>query len=359
LNITTTSFRTDDLIYCIAVGSITSKSPEIAACSYDGRLYVYTRSGRLKWSLDWSTDLTYLALADVEGKGQTALLTGSIDGKVRVFSQRGIPIWQKKLKKPIVCLGAGDIDGDGAEEVVVGLENKQVIFLDNDGSEIWSKQFEEPIVATLINDFNADGEIEAIIAKANGTIQLFTSSGKERYQLDIDERITNFAILHTAFEPLFVTGNKSHKLKFWDKNGSLLQTYELTKSTGEINFITSGPLYHSEIDVVILSGKNDSISVIKLALTGEDSKKQRTGPGLEEVNPLTFDQKVIQELILSITNEEQSIELERLDREITKRLNRKVDYNLREIISDMLAKKQLFGELRENKFIRKSPSYTF
>ncbi|MBD3191622.1 MAG: PQQ-binding-like beta-propeller repeat protein [Candidatus Heimdallarchaeota archaeon] len=352
LKITTpTIFQTDDLVYYIAVGTITGKNPEIAACSYDGKLHIYSREGKRKWSLDWSTTFTCLALADVEGKGSTALLSGSLDGKIRIFSQRGTPIWQKDLQQPVICCGAGDIDGDGAAEVSAGLEGEQVVFLDNDGALLWKKTLDSPIVATKIADFNSDGEVEVIVAEANGTIHLYASSGRERFILELKEPISNFSLINTPKEALFVTNNKTAQLKFWDADGNLRHRYHLPSKVGSVKFITSGPLFEAGVDVVILSSRNDLISVLKL-LISNGKQWEESGSGLKEIAPRDFDIAVIKELILSITLEQSRITLEELDREIREALNRKVDYNLRELLSKMLQKNQLLGYFEGNEFVR-------
>lgn len=348
---TPTIFQTDDLVYCIAIGTITGKDPEIAACSYDGKLHIYSREGKRKWSLDWSTKFTCLALADVKGKGSTALLSGSLDGKIRVFSQRGTPIWQKDLQQPVICCGAGDIDGDGAAEVSAGLEGRRVVFLDNDGALLWEKTLDSSIITTEIADFNNDGEIEVIVAEANGLIHLYASSGRERFILDLEEAISNFSLINTPEETIFVTNDKTSQLKFWDADGNLRHTYQLPSKVGSVKFLTAGPLFEAGVDVVILSSRNDLISVLKLMLSKERNWEQ-SGSGLKEVSPRDFDITVIKELILSITLEQSRITLEELDREIREALNRKVDYNLRELLSEMLQKNQLLGYFEGNEFIR-------
>jgi hypothetical protein len=359
LRVTTTNFRTEDDAYALAVGTITSNFPEIAACCYNGKLYVYSRTGQLNWSLNWSTDLTCLALANVQGNDQTSLIAGSIDGTLRVISSQGKSIWKKRFDQPITTCGVGDIDDDGADEVVIGLENNEVIFLDNDSQVIWRKQHNQPIINTLINDFNNDGEVEVITSQKNGIIHLYSSSGTERFRLSINERISAFTVIRLPQDTLFVTSHHSEVLKFWTKHGELINSYRLPRITGKISFLTAGPLFDSEVDVVILSGDNDIISIVKFSLIGQETIKNSTNK-LKEINPKDLDLAIIKEIILSITFDSRTISLETLDRAIRNRLQRKVDYNLREIILEMLQKEDLKGSLKENTFYRKvSSSYNW
>lgn len=87
-----------------------------------GRLHAYDADGSSLWSVDQPGAIHSLRLADIDGDGQTDVLSGTaIGGQVGRYDAAGQPVWEKDLDTGTsVELALVEITNDGVEDVIAG-----------------------------------------------------------------------------------------------------------------------------------------------------------------------------------------------------------------------------------------------
>ncbi|MCK5302910.1 MAG: hypothetical protein KAJ96_07205, partial [Candidatus Thorarchaeota archaeon] len=245
---------------------------QVFSLDYGDRLRVYDTRGSLRTSRRWSSKVRCIAVADVEGEGEDALI-GGVGKKVLVVTCRGKPMWNIDLESPILACDSRDVDGDSAAEVVVALQNRRVILWNDDKMALFSRTMDSPLCDVWLEDITNDSQLEVVIAERNGTITILTSAGYHLKRLQLGETVTVFGVLAFGERRLFVTGNHSARLRVWDLDGREVAKIELSATPKAI--ATGIPDDVSDIAYLVVSTGDRRLGFWEVEQTTEVSKTER------------------------------------------------------------------------------------
>ena len=357
---------------------------QVFSLDYGDRLRVYDTRGSLRASRKWSSKVRCIAVADVEGEGEDALI-GGVGKKVLVVTCRGKPMWNINLESPILACDSRDVDGDSAAEVVVGLQNRRVILWNDDKMALFSRTMDSPLCDVWLEDITNDSQLEVVIAERNGTITILTSAGYQLKRLQLGETVTVFGVLAFGERRLFVTGNHSTRLRVWDLDGREVARIELSATPKAI--ATGIPDDVSDIAYLVVSTGDRRLGFWEVEQTTEVSKTERiTLQQIESTKTILYRRAIkcgncgantspedatcdscgatleildeyaveefLQESLESITSKHTRIPLKELDRILRRTLAQPAAYNLRRSLQTMIKKKIIRGHFDENVFVR-------
>ena len=113
----------------IAIGDLNrDKRLEIAACAFDGRLYVWQSDGSELPGFPIQTGgyMRHITLGDIDGDGMQEILGGSTDNRVHAWRIDGNEVagFPKVTMDDVSAAPTlGDLEGDGSLEMVVGSDD--------------------------------------------------------------------------------------------------------------------------------------------------------------------------------------------------------------------------------------------
>jgi len=155
--------------------------------------------------------VTALAVADLEGKGETSLLAGTAGWFVNVFTPGGSPKWARWVRYHVItALEAADVDGDGRAEVIVGTTYSTPLTVhDHDGAFRWStlEQVGSEGNATTprrgihltqmrLSDLDGDGVREIVYGTEDGWLfAVEPRAGAELWQANIVGQVMALEVL--------------------------------------------------------------------------------------------------------------------------------------------------------------------
>jgi hypothetical protein len=288
------SFKPLNDCYAITPGQITKNTPQLALSCYDDRLYIHNPDGKKTNVMDWSTSFTCLAIGDIKGNKRNCLVTGSIDGFVRVIDSSGRLIWSVELNDAIKSVDLGDFDHDHAAEVLVAAQSNTVILLKSDGSIMWRKNFPSRIVTANIADIDQNNRNKAIIYESSGKIHILNATGELERTINIGMTISKGCLLRIGKFVLVATSNKE-TLRIWDITDSPKEVFEYQENN-RISILTSGKLFDSKNDSLVIMTKNGQISIVRSVLTlldkdGKNRKEEfaEREVDLNELRPLVIE----------------------------------------------------------------------
>ncbi|MBD3407711.1 MAG: hypothetical protein GF411_16455 [Candidatus Lokiarchaeota archaeon] len=371
-------------IYSVYVRQRKDASAQIFSLDYGDRLRVFDAKGTLRSTMKWSSKVRCIAVADVEGEGDDALV-GGVGKYVLVVDQKGKQLWKIVLESPVIACDARDVDGDDAAEVVVALQNKRVILWNNDQDALFTRTLDSRIIDVWLEDITNDTELEVVIAMRNGNITIVSSAGYLLEDISLGEEITTFAVLTFGERKLFVTGNLSNTLQFWDIEGDLVDSLEID---GRPRSMATGiPDDVSDIAYLVVSTDKKRISFWEVQRSGKASRTEQVvlqqigstkdtvyrraikcgncgapaspespkcescGAQLEVMEEYVIEE-YIQESIESITSKHPRIKLKDLDRILRRTLPRPAAYNLRRSLQTMIQSGEMEGHIDGNVFVR-------
>ena len=288
------SFKPINDCYAITSGQITKNTPQLALSCYDDRLYIYNPDGNKVNIMDWSTNFTCLAIGDIKGKKQNCLVTGSVDGFVRVIDNSGHLVWAVELSDSIKSVALGDFDFDRAAEVLVAAQSNTVILIKSDGSIIWRKNFPSTIVTAHIADIDQNNQNKAIVYENDGKIHILNAEGDLEKTINIGMRISKGCLLRIG-KIIFLATSSNETLRIWDISDNPKEIFKYQEKD-RIRILTSGKLFDSKNDSLVIMTKNGQISVLRSVFTLLDkdgfNKKEAfadRGVDLNEVRPLIIE----------------------------------------------------------------------
>ncbi len=361
---------------------------QVFSLDYGNKLRIYDVSGDLRSSRGWSSKVRCIAVGDIDGEGNDALV-GGVGKKLIVIDHHGTPMWKINLESTIIACDARDIDGDDAAEVVVALQNKRVVLWNNDQVALFSRKFDNPITDVWLEDITNDTELEVVVADKRGNVIILTAAGYELRHLELGESITVFGVLIFGERRLFVTGNHSNTLKVWDIDGRQVTSIELT---GKPKALATGiPDDVSDLSYMVVSTHDRKLSFWEIRESGRATKEERiTLQEIESTKTILYrraikcgncgaptspeahrcdacgavlemlDEYVIEEFIKesidSITSKHTKIKLKDLDRILRRTLPQPAAYNLRRVLQSMIKKKTIEGHIDDNTFVRTKKS---
>ncbi len=378
------TIKTSANVYSVYVRQRKDARSQIFSLDYNDRMRVYDARGTLRSTRKWSSEVRCIAVADIKGEGNDAVV-GGIGKKVLVVDHRGRPIWNISLESTVIACDARDIDGDGAAEVVVGLQNRRVILWNDDKTALFSKTMDHPVTDVWLEDITNDTELEVVIADKKGHVTILTAAGYKIKELKLGEKITTFAVLIFGERRLFATGDNTSILKIWDINGNRVGEVDVGSPP---RAMASGiPDEVSDIAYLVVSTRDKKLSFWEIQSTGEASRSESVilqqiastkdtiyrraikcancgapvSPESEvcefcgaklEVTAEYVIEEYIQESIDSITSKHTRIKLKELDRILRRTLPRPAAYNLRRSLQAMIQSGVIDGYIEGNTFVR-------
>jgi len=378
-------------VYSVYVRQKRDASAQVFSLDYGDRMRIFDAKGILRSTRKWSSKVRCIAVADVAGEGKDALV-GGVGKKVLVVDHRGSTVWNIRLESDVIACDSRDVDGDDAAEVVVALENNRVILYNNDKDAIFTRNVDDPIADVWLEDITKDTELEVVIADKNGKITILTSAGYHLKELQLGKKLTVFAVLSFDERILFVTGDLSSTLRFWDIDGNEVDRLDVGNTPRSM--ATGVPDEISDIAYLVVSTKDRKLSFWEVEESGKASRTEKvilqqigstkdilyrraircgncgapTSPEAEKCSSCGATlqmieeyaiEEYIQESIDSITGKHTQILLKELDRILRKTLPRPAAYNLRRSLQAMIQSGVIEGHLDDSTFVRtaKKPKY--
>jgi WD40 repeat protein len=365
---------------------------QVFSLDYGEKLRVYDTAGAQKSARPWSSKVRCIAVGDVKGDGDDALV-GGVGKRVLIVDQKGKPIWKIPLESSVIACDARDVDGDDAAEVVAALQNRRVILWNHDQTALFSRTVDQAISDVWLEDITNDSELEVVIAERKGNVTILTAAGYELKRLKLGNAITVFAVLTYGERKLFVTGDHTSTLRIWDIDGNELSMMSLSNQpkamasgqpddVADIAYLVVStrdrklgfweiqePAKHTKSEKVTLQKIESTKQIlyrraIKCGNCGaptspEAAECSSCGAKLEVLDEYAIEE-YIQDAIDSITTKHQRIKLKELDSILRKTLPQPAAYNLRRSIQTMIKKGKLEGHFDKNTFVRtvkKKPKY--
>ncbi len=357
---------------------------QVFSLDYGEKLRVYDTAGSQKSARPWSSKVRCIAVADVEGDGEDALV-GGVGKRVLIVDQNGKPIWKIPLESSVIACDARDVDGDDAAEVVAALQNQRIILWNHDKTALFSRSVDQPVSDVWLEDITNDSELEVVIAERKGNVTILTAAGYELKRLQLGDAITVFAVLTYGKRKLFVTGDHTSTLRIWDIDGNELGIMSLSNqpkaiASGQPDEIANRaylvvstrdrkisfweiqePTKHTKSEKVTLQRIESTKQILyrRAIICGncgaptspEAAECSSCGAKLEVFDEYAIEE-YIQDAIESITTKHQRIKLKELDTILRKTLPQPAAYNLRRSIQTMIKKGSLDGHLDGNTFVR-------
>ncbi|HID05697.1 MAG TPA: hypothetical protein EYP10_00965, partial [Armatimonadetes bacterium] len=135
------------------------------------------------------SEITGVAVADINGDRMPEVLTAHRSGKVKAFSiGNGELLWETATGSPCHSICATDANDDGRAEIYVGLDDA-LLSLDGNGNRRWLKRLEYykriPTVRVLFTaDVNGDGKLEIIAGADNWRFHIFSDEGEKLWHYE-------------------------------------------------------------------------------------------------------------------------------------------------------------------------------
>jgi hypothetical protein len=373
-----------DDAYGIYIRQAGQGNAQVFTLDYGDKLRVYDVSGSLKSSRNWSSKVRCIAVGDVDGEGNDALV-GGIGKRILVVDHQGKPMWKIELESNVIACDARDVDGDDAAEVVVALQNNRVILWNDDKEALFSRRMDETISDIWLEDIIEDNELEIVVADRKGKLTILTSAGYILKEMNLGDVVIVFGVLTFGRRKLFVTGERSKELTIWDIDGNRVSTLELT---GHPKALATGVADDvADTAYLVVSTDDRKLSFWEIIATSKESRSERItlqeiestkttiykraircgncgapalpeakkcescGAALEPLGEYRVEE-FIKESIESITTKHTKIKLKDLDRILRRTLPRPAAYNLRRSLQAMIEAKEIEGYLDGNTFVR-------
>ncbi|NHJ14611.1 MAG: hypothetical protein EAX95_13105, partial [Candidatus Thorarchaeota archaeon] len=117
---------------------------QVFSLDYGEKLRVFDTSGSQKTLMPWSSKVRCIAVGDVQGEGEDALV-GGVGKKVLIVDQKGKSLWKLDVESSVIACDARDIDGDDSAEVVAALQNKRIILWNHDQTALFSRTVDQSV----------------------------------------------------------------------------------------------------------------------------------------------------------------------------------------------------------------------
>ena len=370
--------------YSLYVRQRRQGSAQVFSLDYADKLKVYDPSGSLKSSTNWSSQVRCIAVGDVEGEGEDALI-GGIGNRLVVVDRAGKQMWKVELESKVVGCDARDVDGDDAAEIVVALENRRVILWNDDKTALFSRIMDNPIADIWLEEMTGGSELEVVVADRQGNLIIMTAAGYELKRMKLGNDLSVFAVLSFGSRKLFVTGEYSNVLRVWDIDGYEIGSIELTGKPRAL--ATGSPGDVSDTAYLVVSTDDKKLSFWQIQDTDKPTREERVtlqqlestrttlykraikcgncgAPALPEskkcescgaVLEILADYKIeefVKESIDSVTSKHERIKLRDLDRILRRTLPKPVPYNLRKSLQTMIETGDIDGYIEGNTFVR-------
>ena len=197
------SVKDYELLWSYTTGDKVLSSPVIAdidrdGCmetivgSYDGELYVFNSTGKLKWNLTTGAIHSTPAIDDIDRDGELEIVVGSMSGNLYAIDAEGNMEWNNTNESWVSIKSSpaiADIDKDGDMEIIVcssgyAGSSPAIYVLNSIGVEEWQYPIEDRLVLLLsspaIADIDKDGGMEIVVGSSDG-LYAVNSEGIEEW----------------------------------------------------------------------------------------------------------------------------------------------------------------------------------
>ncbi|MCC6490601.1 MAG: PQQ-binding-like beta-propeller repeat protein [Candidatus Hydrogenedentes bacterium] len=159
-----------------------------------GSVFCLNAAGDQVWRVDTGAEITATPLAGVIRKGEPpSIFVANQQEKLIRISNRGIVEWESPLGGTM-DLGAGialaDLDGDGESELVTSTRNHEVLVFDATGHLQWRVETGAQIRSIpVVIDIDEDGEHEILIGSADWLLYCLGPRGDIEWTFNTGNRI--------------------------------------------------------------------------------------------------------------------------------------------------------------------------
>ncbi|HET6453959.1 MAG TPA: PQQ-binding-like beta-propeller repeat protein [Armatimonadota bacterium] len=102
----------------------------------DACIQALDAAGKRRWLYSTGDEITSLALADLDGDGNSEVIAGSLSFYVNALKSDGTRLWRRDLGEPVLTLVTADVNGDGTPDICAGTEDGHVFVLDSEGNTL-------------------------------------------------------------------------------------------------------------------------------------------------------------------------------------------------------------------------------
>ena len=122
--------------------------------------------------------------ADIDGNGQTEMITGTVDNTILVLNTKGEVVWKYNVQGIPLAISVGDINADGKKEIAVAAQDSEghLYILNYKGSLVWSYKSDFDFLSVDMGDITADRFDEIVVGDVLGYIHVISSEGKLKWK---------------------------------------------------------------------------------------------------------------------------------------------------------------------------------
>jgi hypothetical protein len=197
--------------------SIKAASSTCYAIGGDGKLRrTYRNQG-------WTSQLTAVAVEDIDGSGRLSVLCGTNRGEtLRVFDAvEGTFRWGHNLGNTVTAIRVARLNGGMGKTVVAASKSFYVSAFDPDGRTAWTRNLGTPVNALEVADVNGDGVPEVVAGCEDGGVWVLDGRGQALDRIPGEGRVTALwcGVLMPEGPTVVVVGSSDGTVTVWKVEG--------------------------------------------------------------------------------------------------------------------------------------------
>jgi outer membrane protein assembly factor BamB len=157
---------------------------------------VISREGRFKKSFSndgWTSGLTAMVFADLNGDGRLEMVNGTSVGNLRVFDvETGNVLWQVNLGDEVRGALVTDLNSDGRLKLVTASASTYVCAFQPDGEKVWFRSVGNAIACLSLAEI--EGTKYLVVGCEDGQLYLLNPNGSVVCAFGIGSKINELSV---------------------------------------------------------------------------------------------------------------------------------------------------------------------